>query len=170
MKVSTKDLVYIGLLAALCAIATTIRVPVPGGAMVHLGSAALFTSSILFGGVYGGIAGAIGSGLFDMVMGHSQYTLFSIVIKGLAGLIVGVIATGYWPPTGHTPHASLKRIFLALLAGTVWTAIGYFFAWWSVLQSVTIAFGNIPFSLITSAAGIVVALILTPKLQKIIRR
>ena len=42
-------------IAALCAVATTIRIEIPGGAMVHLGSAALFTSSILFGGLYGGL-------------------------------------------------------------------------------------------------------------------
>jgi len=49
MKLSTRDIVYIGFIAALCAVATTIRIEIPGGAMVHLGSAALFTTSILFG-------------------------------------------------------------------------------------------------------------------------
>lgn len=170
MKLAAKDVIYVGLLSALCAIATVINIPVPGGAMVHMGSAALFTSSILFGGLYGGLAGAIGSGLFDLVMGHSAYTVFSILIKGLAGLIVGCIATGYRPPKSLTPTASLWKITVALAVGTIWTAFGYFLAWWFVLKSVTVAFGNIPFSLITSAAGIVVAIILTPKLQKIVRR
>ena len=55
MKFSTKDIIYIGLLAALCAVATTIRVEIPGGAMVHMGTAAIFTTSILFGGLYGGL-------------------------------------------------------------------------------------------------------------------
>ena len=41
MKLSTRDIVYIGFIAALCAVATTIRIEIPGGAMVHLGSAAL---------------------------------------------------------------------------------------------------------------------------------
>ncbi|MDU5764544.1 MAG: ECF transporter S component, partial [Veillonella sp.] len=45
MKLKTRDIVYIGFIAALCAVATTIRIEIPGGAMVHLGSAALFTSS-----------------------------------------------------------------------------------------------------------------------------
>ena len=49
MKLNTRDIVYIGFIAALCAVATTIRIEIPGGAMVHLGSAALFTTSILFG-------------------------------------------------------------------------------------------------------------------------
>ncbi len=66
MKLKTRDIVYIGFIAALCAVATTIRIEIPGGAMVHLGSAALFTSSILFGGLYGGLGAAIGSALFDL--------------------------------------------------------------------------------------------------------
>ncbi len=45
MKLKTRDIVYIGFIAALCAVATTIRIEIPGGAMVHLGSAALFSSS-----------------------------------------------------------------------------------------------------------------------------
>ena len=66
MKLKTRDIVYIGFIAALCAVATTIRIEIPGGAMVHLGSAALFTTSILFGGLYGGLGAAIGSALFDL--------------------------------------------------------------------------------------------------------
>ena len=59
-------LFILALLLPLCAVATTIRIEIPGGAMVHLGSAALFTSSILFGGLYGGLGAAIGSALFDL--------------------------------------------------------------------------------------------------------
>lgn len=32
MKLNTRDIVYIGFIAALCAVATTIRVEIPGGA------------------------------------------------------------------------------------------------------------------------------------------
>ena len=89
MKLNTRDIVYIGFIAALCAVATTIRIEIPGGAMVHLGSAALFTTSILFGGLYGGLGTAIGSALFDLFGGHTQYIIFSFFIKGIAGVIVG---------------------------------------------------------------------------------
>ena len=137
MKLSTRDIVYIGFIAALCAVATTIRIEIPGGAMVHLGSAALFTTSILFGGLYGGLGAAIGSALFDLFGGHTQYIVFSFFIKGI---------------------------------GAVWTAFGYFLAWWFVLESAVVAASKIQYSLITSAAGIVVAIVLTPKLQTIVRR
>ncbi len=43
-------------------------------------------------------------------------------------------------------------------------------AWWFVLESAVVAASKIQYSLITSAAGIVVAIVLTPKLQTIVRR
>ena len=76
---TSKDLIYIGLLSDLCIVFKTIKVPLPTGAMVHLGSAALFSMASVFGGFYAGLAGAIGSGIFDIIMGHSQYTVFSMV-------------------------------------------------------------------------------------------
>lgn len=170
MKFTTKDLIYIGLLSAICAIATTVLIPLPGGAMVHLGSAALFTSSVIFGGIYGGLAGAIGSGLFDLVMGHSAYTVFSIVIKGLAGLIVGALTVGLKPPAIDAPFITWKKLLAATLVGAVWTALGYFVAWGVVLNSFTAAFANLPASFLTSSIGILVALLLVPKLQHMLRR
>ena len=155
MKLKTRDIVYIGFIAALCAVATTIRIEIPGGAMVHLGSAALFTSSILFGGLYGGLGAAIGSALFDLFGGH---------------LIVGYMTAGYLPPSITKPTASFGRILVALIVGTIWTAFGYFLAWWFVLESAAVAASKIQYSLITSAAGIVVAIVLTPKLQSVVRR
>lgn len=170
MKLGTRDIVYIGFIAALCAVATTIRIEVPGGAMVHLGSAALFTTSILFGGLYGGLGAAIGSALFDLFGGHTQYIVFSFFIKGLAGLIVGCMTSGYLPPSLNKPTASFGRILVALIIGSIWTAFGYFLAWWFVLESATVAASKIQYSLITSAAGIVVAIVLTPKLQKVVKQ
>ena len=150
MKLSTRDIVYIGFIAALCAVATTIRIEIPGGAMVHLA--------------------AIGSALFDLFGGHTQYIVFSFFIKGIAGLIVGGMTAGYLPPSITKPTASFGRILVALIIGAIWTALGYFLAWWFVLESAVVAASKIQYSLITSAAGIVVAIVLTPKLQSVVRR
>ena len=42
-KIELRDIVIIGMLAAICVIATTIKIPYGHGAMVHLGTAAIFT-------------------------------------------------------------------------------------------------------------------------------
>lgn len=169
-----KDTVTIGVLAGMCAIATSIKIPLGVGAMVHLGSAFMFTVAIMFGGVYAGLSAAIGSAFFDLLMGFSPYTPWSFVIKGSAGLIAGLIAHGFWPQDNRGGAVSgrhrLLRALLGCLAAAAWTLGGYIIAWWQVTGSLTVAFANSPASLLTSCVGLVVALFLAPRLQKALQR
>lgn len=171
-SLTVRDTVFIGVLSAMCAIATTIKIPFGVGAMVHMGTAFLYTAAIIFGGVYAGFAGAIGSGFYDLMMGFSPYTIWSFVIKGIAGLIAGGIVCGLWPEsqTRRNVTPSIMRMFLGCIAAAIWTLCGYIIAWWQVTGSFTIAIGNIPGSLLTSGVGLVVALLLAPKLRNIIIR
>jgi len=170
LKFSIRDVIYIGMLSALCALATTLLIPLPTGAMVHLGSAALFTISALFGGLYGGLAGAIGSGLFDLVMGHSAYTLFSIVIKGISGLLVGYLVVGFRPNPRKARESNWLRLLAAMLIGSVWTALGYFVAWHYVLNSFAAAVSRLPATFLTSGVGILVAFFLVRALRNVIHK
>lgn len=174
-KLNIRDIVFAGVFAGMCAIATAIKIPFGVGAMVHLGTAFIFTIGIVFGGVYAGLAGAIGSAFYDLIMGFSPYTVWSFVIKGIAGLIVGVVAKGLWPET--TADAStllgnkwvLRAVLGCILAAT-WTLGGYTVAWWQVTGSLTTAVANMPSSLMTSSVGIIVALLLAPKLRKVVTK
>ena len=174
---TTKDLVITALLAALCTVATYIKVPAGNGAMVHLGSAAIFTAGILFGGKKAGFAGAIGSALFDIIGGFSPYTLWSFVIKGICGLLVGFIAHS------KGSNAVMKKLIsgksgvaagilevvknlIAVLVGAAWVLAGYLSAWTVVLGSFEAAMGNAIFSILTSVVGIIIAIPLTLALKK----
>ena len=169
-SLTLRDTVTIGILAAMCAMATSLKIPFGVGAMVHLGSAFLFTVAICFGGVYAGLSGAIGSAFFDLLMGFSPYTPWSFVIKGLAGLIAGWIAHGLWPHEYDPGAPWLLRAVLACSLAAAWTLGGYIVAWWQVTGSLTVAFANSPGSLLTSGVGMVVALFLAPRLRKALRR
>ena len=169
-KLSVRDIVFIGLLSAMCILATTIKVPFGTGAMVHLGTAMLYTIGIVFGGVYAGLAGAIGSAFFDLLMGFSPYTIWSFFIKGGAGIVVGVLAKGRWPESGPRGGYGWLRTLAACLAAAVWTLAGYFAAWWGVTGSQAVAIANIPSSLLTSGAGIVVAMLLAPRIRVYLTR
>lgn len=160
-RFTVRDIVIIGMLSSLCIVGTSIKVPYGNGAMVHLGTAALFTSAILFGGVKGGMAGAIGSGLFDLMMGMSAYTLWSFFIKGIAGFIVGSIAHG-----GRKDGKSVIRNIIATILGALWTLVGYIAAWTFVIGKFEVALANIPSSLMTSSVGIIVAIPLSIALKK----
>ncbi|WP_298702935.1 ECF transporter S component [uncultured Veillonella sp.] len=170
MKFSIRDIVYIGMLSALMVLATFIFIPLPTGGMVHLGSAALFTISSLFGGIYGGISAALGSAIFDMIAGKYVYTLYSIVIKGICGLLVGYIVIGLWPQKKALTKALFARIILAIVLGAIWTAAGYFVAWADVYNSYEMAIVRLPASFITSGVGFLVSIFLIPAIWSIRNR
>ena len=165
-----RDTVTIGILAAMCVIATSIKIPFGANAMVHLGTAFLFTVAISFGGVYAGLSGAIGSAFFDLLMGFSPYTPWSFVIKGVAGLIAGSVSHGLWPREYLPSSPWLARAVFGCVIAAAWTLGGYIVAWWQVTGSLSVAFANSPGSLLTSCVGLVIALFLSPRLRKALRR
>ena len=50
-----------------------------------------WNSYLLFGPKKGAIAGAVGMGLFDLIMGWTLWAPFTILTRGLQGYIVGKI-------------------------------------------------------------------------------
>ena len=173
-RLTIKDTVTIGVLAGMCAIATSLKIPLGVGAMVHLGTAFMFTVAIVQGGVYAGLSAAIGSAFFDLLMGFSPYTPWSFFIKGIAGLLAGTIAHGLWPQEQlKYADASRRWIFRAVigcLVAAAWTLGGYMVAWWQVTGSLTVAISNMPASLLTSGVGLPIALLLAPRLLKALKR
>lgn len=165
MNNKTRYIVYVGMFSALCTVATFIKVPFGNGAMVHLGSAMIFTLAILFGGKYAGPAGAIGSAFFDLLLGFSPYTLWSFFIKGIAGFVAGSISH-YKKNNGE----NIVLNIIALLAAAAWTLIGYIAAWTVVIGSYQAALANIPSSLMSSTMGIIVSLPLTIVLRKALKK
>ena len=86
------------LLAALCYVSFTflqIKIPVPGGdaTSLHIGNAFCVLGALLLGGVYGGIAGAVGMTIADLM--DPVYILGApktFVLKLCIGLITGFVA------------------------------------------------------------------------------
>lgn len=86
------------LLAALCYVSFTflqIKIPMPGGdaTSLHIGNAFCVLGALLVGGVYGGLAGAIGMSIAD-IMDPVYITVApkTFVLKFCIGLIVGLVA------------------------------------------------------------------------------
>ena len=86
------------LLAALCYVSFTylqIKIPMPGGdaTSIHIGNAFCVLAALLLGGLYGGLAGAIGMGIADIMdpiyITGAPKTFF---LKLCIGLIVGLVA------------------------------------------------------------------------------
>ena len=86
------------LVAALCYVAFTflqIKIPMPGGdaTSLHIGNAVCVLGALLLGGWYGGLAGAIGMAIAD-IMDPVYITVApkTFVLKLGIGLIVGLVA------------------------------------------------------------------------------
>lgn len=91
-------LVQTALLAALCFVCFTylkISIPIPGGGntSLHIGNAFCVLAALLLGGVYGGLAGAIGMTLADLL--DPRYITSApktFLMKLCIGLIAGFVA------------------------------------------------------------------------------
>ena len=96
-------------------------IPTTGG-YINLGDIGVMISGLLFGPIIGGIAGGIGSAFTDLFLAP-VYAIPTLIIKGLEGFIVGLIAD---------PRLFYKkynfRDFLAVIIGGLFMVIGYFLA------------------------------------------
>lgn len=99
----TKDkeinlLFRVGIVAAFATLAFVgtliIRIPIPvTGGYFNLGDTFVMTAALLYGPLVGGLVGAIGPAAADAV-GFPQFILATAVIKGIEGLVMGLMAKG----------------------------------------------------------------------------
>ena len=97
-QIRFKKLIQTALLAALCFVSFTylqIKIPVPGGdaTSLHIGNTFCVLAALLLGGWYGGLAGAVGMTIADLI--DPVYILVApktFILKLCIGLITGLIA------------------------------------------------------------------------------
>ena len=127
------------LFAALCYVIFTylqIKIPMPGGdaTSIHLGNAFCVLAALLLGGWYGGLAGAIGMGIADVmdpiyITGAPK----TFILKLCIGLITGLVAHKIAKINESTEKKYIfKWSLLASIAGLAFNVIadpivGYFY-------------------------------------------
>ena len=107
------------IMTALVTVATiVIRIPTPPTrGYINLGDTMVMLSGVLFGPLIGAFAGGFGSALADAITGYAHWAPFTLIIKGLEGLIVGYIAHRGEDFTG---------ILLGTIIGGFIMVLGYF--------------------------------------------
>ena len=113
----------IGIFAALiCVLTMVIAVPVPATqGFINIGDAGVMITGLLFGPIIGGIAGGIGSALADIFLGYTIYAPATLIVKGLEGFIVGLIAN----PKKNYKKLNFRDVLAVIIGGAV-MVIGYF--------------------------------------------
>ena len=130
---STKKLCAMGLLVALTCVATMIiQIPIPATqGYVNIGDSIVLISAIFFGPQVGFVAGGLGSGLADLLSGYPQWAIATFIIKGIEGLVAGMIAHKY------SVNKNFVNVYtiLASVVAMVIMVVGYFLGG-SVLEGV----------------------------------
>jgi len=122
--------VFAGIFAAVTYVVFTflsIPIPTPGGGKVtvHLGNAFCVLGALFLGSGYGGVGGALGLTIADLI--DPVYIIeapVTFVIKLLMGVLVGVIAHRAGSITKTDDHAHIVRwVTIASAAGLIFNAV-----------------------------------------------
>jgi len=157
-SVATKRMTLSVVLAAVVAVCTMlVRIPIPATTgYLNFGDIMIFVSGLLFGGMVGGFAGGVGSAIAD-ILGFPAYAPYTLVIKGLEGLLAGFISDG----------KSLSRDVTGWALGAVAMVLGYF-----LVEAYVMGFGvgaallEVPANLLQVVSGAVIGIPLTRLLRK----
>jgi uncharacterized membrane protein len=115
----TRSIAAMAIMSALTTVVTMFALPfAPTGGFFNLGDAIVMTTALIFGPIIGGVAGGLGSALADLLLGYSAFAPFTLIIKGLEGFVIGIIAGG----PGKT---SWVKLAIAWIVGGVIIVGGY---------------------------------------------
>ena len=129
MNDKTTRLVFLSLLAALCCVATmVIPIPTPTGGYLNAGDIVVVLSAMLAGPVWGGISAGVGSMLADLLGGYALYAPGTLLAKGLAAMVIGLI----W----RKEKQSLPAAVAAAVIGELCMVLIYF-----LYESLCLGFG-----------------------------
>jgi len=113
----------IGIFAALiCVLTMLIAIPIPATqGFINIGDAGVMIAGLLLGPVIGGLAGGIGSALADIFLGYTIYAPATLIIKGLEGFVIGIIAN----PRKNNRKLTIRDIVAVIVGGSIMVT-GYF--------------------------------------------
>ena len=147
---TTRLIAYTGLSVAVVALVTmVVQVPIPQTkGYINLGDAVILVFAMLFGAKVGMIGGGFGSALADILSGYAHWAPFTLVIKGIEGLIVGLFAS--------KEMSAGKRVPILILA-VLEMVFGYFLVE-TRLYGLGAALVEIPGNLIQAGSAVIISL------------
>lgn len=114
--------VYTALSIAMVALCTMIiKIPSLKGGYINFGDIMIFITAATLGKVPSLLAGGIGSAMADVLLGYYVYAPGTLVIKGLEGLICGLIIDQL---KKRIPYTAV--LGAATVVSAVWMVFGYF--------------------------------------------
>ena len=183
-KFTTQKIATIGIMAALSFVAYEFfRIPnvLGTGSSFHLGNTFTALTALMLDGVSGGLAGAIGLALADILAGDPGYAITTFVLKFIIGITCGAVAHKAFKLRELDKHSSgyLVKVIVAAASGLLLNVftdpfLGYFrnvyiFGQeYTVAQALTKIAGGVTFvnSVASTACAVVLYLALRPALER----
>jgi uncharacterized membrane protein len=152
-------LTFTALFAAIIMLATMIYIPLgAGGGYLNPGDSMIYAAA-WFLGPLAAAAGAIGSALADVILGYAIYAPATFIIKGLMGLVVGLLIK-------RNGQNFISKI-IAMSAGALIMAAGYLIYEYFILQMGVAALANILWNMVQAVAGVIIGTLVVSALGKI---
>lgn len=170
----TKQLTTIAMFVALVTVATVvIAIPAPAGGFLNVGDTVVLIAAACLGPLGGMVAGGLGSCIADLILGYGMYAPFTLVIKGLEGLICGGLILLFDKTLGKRFKNYIAQViagvFAMIIAALTMSSLyciadGILYGWGAAIV-------NAPVNLLQGAIGIVAGSIIVyalnlPKLAK----
>lgn len=157
----TLKLAFIGIMCALTTVVTwVLPIPMPATeGYINFGDAVIFLTALFAGPVPAMVVGGIGSMLADVIGGYMHWAGFTLLIKGLEGLICGLIVKKL------NKKDKFYIDILGLVAAGVWMVVGYYFAG-AILYGWAGSLESLPGNCIQGGVSIVVAYMLYAILKR----
>lgn len=186
-RFTVRKITIIGVMAALSFVAYEFfRIPniLGSGSSFHLGNTFTALTAMLLDGVSGGLAGAIGLALADIVAGDPGYAVTTFLLKFIIGVVCGAFAQKVFHLHQLSPKNTSRLKYLACVTGSAFSGLlvnvftdpflGYFrnrfiFGQTEELASVVVKItGGVTFvnSLLSTVCAVVLYLALWPALNK----
>lgn len=170
----TKQLTTVAMFTALVTVATiVIAIPAPAGGFLNVGDTVVLIAAACLGPIGGMLAGGLGSCFADLILGYVIYAPFTLVIKGLEGLICGGLILLFSKVLGKNYNKYgiqvLSGVFAMIIAALTMSSLycladGILYGWGAAIVNAPM---NLTQGAIGVAAGSVIVYALNlPKLAK----
>lgn len=184
-KFSVREIATIGIMASLSLVAYLFRIPFYGDSSFHLGNTFTALTALLLDGVSGGLAGAIGLALADILAGDPGYAITTFILKFLIGITCGAVAHKVFrlkeEKTAGNKRVYLVKVIAAAGSGLLLNVftdpfLGYFRNVYIFGQEYTVAkalseiAGGVTFvnSVVSTVCAVVLYLALAPVLKRVL--
>jgi len=152
--------------ALTCVLTMIISIPVPAtGGYINIGDVGVMLAAMIFGPIVGALSGGIGSALADVFLGYPIWAPATFIVKGLEGLIAGLISN----PRRVRTYFNFYDI-LATITGGLSMVLGYFFVEAFIFNfGVAAALVELPGNLFQFIFGAIISLISIVVLRIVIK-